>query len=146
MSRPSVSGAGGERLGRAGYGAGLVAVMLASLLLGVCGSATSAPPKSTTAPKSTAAQAKVTASTACEQVSDALADGPDPDADPVGHAEAQVIPLDEIKTSDVPLEQAIVRLADAFQTFVHEDGTKSAASVVDSASKQIDKFCPGATS
>src|SRR5580658_9784510 len=37
---------------------------------------------------------------ACRQVSAVLADGPDPDSDPVGYAEAQILPLRQVHTSD----------------------------------------------
>jgi hypothetical protein len=33
------------------------------------------------------------AESACEEVGDALSDGPDPDTDPVGYAEAQIQPF-----------------------------------------------------
>ena len=36
-----------------------------------------------------------------------LSNGPDPDADPVGYAQAQILPLREIDTSDANLHQAI---------------------------------------
>ena len=46
---------------------------------------------------------QTTAQQACEQVGDVLADGPDPDADPVGHAEAQILPLRQIHIPDATL-------------------------------------------
>src|ERR1700733_15082867 len=47
----------------------------------------------------------------CQQVTAALSDGPDPGADPVGYAEAQILPLRQIRTSDPTLKAAISRLA-----------------------------------
>jgi hypothetical protein len=82
----------------------------------------------------------------CEHVADALADGPDPDADPVGYALAQIKPLRAIHTSDKPLGTAIARLASAYQTFYADNGTKAANALVTSAGDRVDKFCPGATS
>ena len=40
-----------------------------------------------------------------------LSDGPDPDSDPVGYAEAQILPLGQIHTSDAQLRTAIGKLA-----------------------------------
>ena len=52
-----------------------------------------------------------------------LTDGPDPDADPVGYALAQVGPLRQIKpTSDQPLQTAIDQLASAYQRFYAAGG------------------------
>jgi hypothetical protein len=83
---------------------------------------------------------------ACQQVAAALADGPDPGADPVGYALAQIKPLRAIQTSDEPLRSAIVGLASACQSFYDDNGTKAATALVTSASNRLDKFCPGATS
>jgi hypothetical protein len=80
----------------------------------------------------------------CAQVSDALADGPDPDADPVGHALAQILPLRAIKTTDAPLKKDIATLANAYATFVKENGTKTANKAVNAAGKAVDSICPGA--
>ena len=52
----------------------------------------------------------------CQRVSAVLSNGPDPDADPVGYAEAQVLPLRQ---------------------------TTEAVAV---ASKKVDSICPGAAS
>ena len=48
-----------------------------------------------------------TVKTTCQQVSAVLSDGPDPGADPVGYAFAQVLPLRELHTSDSSLQTAI---------------------------------------
>jgi hypothetical protein len=80
----------------------------------------------------------------CEQVSDALADGPDPDVDPVGYALAQVRPLREIHTSDVSLRRDIDGLASAYETFYRDNGGKDAKKLVTAAGKKVDKICPGA--
>ena len=76
-----------------------------------------------------------------------LSDGPDPDADPVGYAEAQILPLGQIRTADAPLRAAIGRLARAYQEFFASNGTSGAAKLaVATASKQVNAFCPGAAS
>jgi len=83
----------------------------------------------------------------CTQVSAVLSDGPDPDADPVGYAEAQILPLGQIRTSDAQLRAAIGKLASAYRTFFDSNGTSSSAKLaVATASKRINAFCPGATS
>lgn len=117
----------------------LAALSLTALGLTACSSAAS-----TTQP---AAQAKTAAVTAtCEQVSGVLADGPDPDADPVGYAEAQVGPLGKIQTQDAALRDAIGKLASAYQDFYSSNGSTSAKQAVSVASNAVGKICPGATS
>ena len=76
-----------------------------------------------------------------------LSDGPDPDADPVGYAEAQILPLGQIHTTDAPLRTAIGRLAGAYKAFFASNGTSGSAKLaVASASKQVNAICPGAAS
>ena len=116
-----------------------------SALLGACGSAApeSRPATAgTSGPTSTAA-----VRTTCTQVSAVLSDGPDPDADPVGYAEAQILPLGQIRTSDAALRAAIGKLASAYQEFFDSNGASSSAKLaVASASKRINSLCPGAAS
>jgi hypothetical protein len=83
---------------------------------------------------------------ACQQVSAVLADGPDPDSDPVGYAEAQITPLHRIQTQNPALRDAIGKLAGAYQEFFSTSGTKTAKEAVSVASSAISKICPGATS
>jgi hypothetical protein len=83
---------------------------------------------------------------ACGLISDALADGPDPDVDPLGYALAQIRPLAAIKTSDAALEKAIKRLSSAYATFYKDKGKKLPSPLVRAANKQVEKYCPGATS
>src|ERR1700735_4274208 len=83
-----------------------------ALLLTACGSSGS----------SSATAAK----TACQQVSAALSDGPDPGTDPVGYAQAQVLPLQQIHTSDQSLQEAVGALAEAYPQFSSRNGHASA--------------------
>jgi hypothetical protein len=123
---------------RAGQRA-LCAALIAAPLLAGCGSAS--------AHSSPAAAATAATGPACAQVADALADGPDPDTDPVGFAEAQIRPLREIPTSDQALRAAISQLATAYAQVFASNGTSPAAtSAVSAASKKLDAICPGATS
>jgi len=117
----------------------LLAAALAALALSACSS-----PARSSAPAVAAATA--VAST-CEQVGAVLSDGPDADADAVGYAEAQVLPLRQIHASDQALGQAIGQLANAYQAFYASGGKSSQAKqAVAAASKKIDSFCPGAAS
>src|SRR5262249_62202364 len=73
-------------------------------------------------PTATAAAAPA-AESACQQVGDALSDGPDPDADPVGYAEAQIQPLRQIHAASPALAQAITTLAGAYSSYYAANGT-----------------------
>ena len=86
-------------------------------------------------------------SAVCAQASGALSDGPDPDADPVGYAEAQIKPLRAITTSDPALRTAIGDLATAYAKVFDSDGKNAAATkAVAAAAKKLNAICPGATS
>ena len=86
--------------------------------------------------------------TTCRQVSAVLGNGPDPDADPVGYADAQILPLRQIRaTTDPELERAIDDLATAYQQSSGANGVGSAAKqAVSQASDRINALCPGAAS
>ncbi len=107
--------------------------LLLAALLAACGSSSSSPPSSRAELKQT-----------CQQVEAALSDGPDPEADPVGYAQAQIFPLRQIRTSDAKLRQAIDMLASAYEAFSSSHGAGHAKSAVTSASKAIEIICPGA--
>jgi hypothetical protein len=84
---------------------------------------------------------------ACQQVSAVLSDGPDSDADPVGYAEAQILPLRQINVSNQALHGVISQLADAYQKFFASNGKSSNAKEdVAVASKTLNSICPGAAS
>jgi len=83
----------------------------------------------------------------CTQVGDALADGPDPDADPVGYAEAQIKPLRAITTSDPALRAAISDLATAYAgVFDSHAKDSTATKAVATAARKVNAICPGAAS
>src|SRR6202167_1744857 len=118
-----------------------------SALLGACSSsaASSGSAAAGTAAAGTASTAAVHAT--CAQVSAVLSDGPDPDSDPVGYAEGQILPLGQIHTSDAQLRAAIGKLAGAYRTFFDSNGNSASAKLaVAAASKRINSFCPGAAS
>lgn len=137
-ARRSTSGEEGAASHR---GASVLIIALALPLLAAACGATAA--SKTT---STIQSAATTVASTCQEVSDILSDGPDPGADPVGYAEAQVLPLRQITASDASLHRAIDRLATAYEAFFKDSGAKTAASAVTAAGNQLDKICPGATS
>ncbi|HEY7145268.1 MAG TPA: hypothetical protein VH637_13565 [Streptosporangiaceae bacterium] len=115
---------------------GWLALPAAAVLLGACSSA--AHP---------AAHGPGPRQAACNQVSGALADGPDSDTDPVGYAQAQIIPLSQVRTSDSALAAAVARLDRAYRQIAASNAVPAAARQdVATASKQINAICPGAAS
>jgi hypothetical protein len=82
----------------------------------------------------------------CQAIAAALTDGPDPSADPVGYAEAQVLPLRQITTSDTALRTAIIQLSSAYESFYKSNGSKASSHLVSADANKIDRYCPGATS
>jgi hypothetical protein len=82
----------------------------------------------------------------CTAISDVLSDGPDPDADPVGYAQAQVLPLRQLTISDAKLHSDVLTLANAFQAFSTGSGaggTKAALAVA-KAENAVNSICPEA--
>jgi len=119
--------------------AGHVTLILMVVL--VCACSSSAHPAAAGSP-STAATGN-----ACQQVSAVLSDGPDPDADPVGYAEAQILPLRQVSVSNQALHGVISQLADAYQKFFASNGKSgNAKEDVAVASKKLNSICPGAAS
>ena len=120
----------------------LACAALAAGTLAACGSSGSAAPASASALQGTARQQ------ACTAVSSVLADGPDPDADSVGYAEAQVLPLSQLKLGDSAVQQAVGQLASAYKAFSTAGATAApaAAVAVSKAQKAVNALCPGAAS
>jgi hypothetical protein len=108
-----------------------VLVLGSGALLSACGSGSST--------TSNAAAVK----SACEKVGAALSDGPDPSADPVGYAEAQILPLKKIKVDDAPLQKAIDNLDTAYKNFFRANGVQLTAGPLERALKHVATFCPG---
>jgi hypothetical protein len=118
---------------------GRAALILAVLMVCACGSASH--------PAASAASPAAVTPSACEQVSAVLSNGPDPDADPVGYAEAQIRPLRQISTSNSSLRGVISQLSDAYQTFFASNGKNSnAKEAVAVASRKLNSICPGVAS
>jgi hypothetical protein len=129
--------------------AGYTALLLAVLLVSACSSSASSSAAASSLPSSSpSASSSATAIAAtCEQVSAVLGDGPDPDADPVGFAEAHILLLRQINTPDQSLRGALSQLAEANQSFVASNGkSANAKEAVAVADKKINSICPGAAS
>ena len=117
--------------------AGTAAAFL-TLAVAACGSASSQ--TSSTVALGTAVQQD------CTTISDVLSDGPDPGADPVGYAQAQVLPLRQLTISDATLHSAVLTLAGAYQKFSTSTASTraTAARAVTKAENEVNKICPQA--
>jgi hypothetical protein len=91
-------------------------------------------------------QSPVAVRGACRQVAAVLSDGPDPGADPVGYAEAQVIPLRQIHPPAASLQAAIDGLASAYRQFWRSNGSRVSRQTVRRAAARVDGICPGVAS
>jgi hypothetical protein len=81
----------------------------------------------------------------CTSVSNVLSDGPDPGADPVGYAEAQVLPLRQLKLTDPSLSRAVQTLATAYAAYATSTGSANTAKLkVSKAEATVNAICPGA--
>ncbi len=110
-------------------------VTAAGVTLAACSASPSAARSTTTT---------VATSRACQTVAAVLSDGPDPTADPVGYALAQVRPLRQLQTDNATLRVATVALAAAFTRFYAADGSSSTKAVLAKAEAAINRLCPGA--
>jgi hypothetical protein len=114
------------------------AVAFVALTAAACGSASSQ--ASSTAVLGAAVQQ------ACTIISDVLADGPDPDVDPVGYAQAQVLPLRKLTIGDATLQRAVLTLASAYQMLSTSTASTTAAAkqAVSRAENEVNEICPQA--
>jgi hypothetical protein len=127
--------------------AGYTALLLAVLLVSACSSSASSSAAASSSSSPSASSSATAIAATCEQVSAVLGDGPDPDADPVGFAEAHILLLRQINTPDQSLRGALSQLAEANQSFVASNGkSANAKEAVAVADKKINSICPGATS
>jgi hypothetical protein len=115
----------GVRLLRAGP---LTALVCCTALLMGCGSSNSA--------------SQITLDRSCQQLSGVLSNGPDPTADPVGYAEAQILPLRGVHVDEGSLQRAINQLDDAYEQEYSTSG--AATKAVANASARLNDICSGA--
>jgi hypothetical protein len=94
----------------------------------------------------TQAQVQVQVQQICQQVSAVLSNGPDPGVDPVGYAQAQTLPLEQLHVSpQTTIGQAISTLASDYSSYVAANGTgKAVNSALTASIKRINSLCPGA--
>jgi hypothetical protein len=122
----------------------LLAVLALAAVTSATAAACSSSSSSTTASATSSASAL---SQDCTSVSDVLADGPDPTADSVGYAEAQILPLKQLKLSTAKLQTAVTKLDAAYTAFAgaKSSSTQTQAAVqVTSAENAVNAICPGA--
>lgn len=81
---------------------------------------------------------------ACLQVSAVLSDGPGPSVDPIGYAEAQILPLRKVHTKNKALEQAIKSLDRAYAAVYSTDDSAAAKKAESKESRRMNAICPGA--
>lgn len=114
------------------------APVVMALALTACGSSSSG--------SSTTALLGSTVHQECTSISDVLADGPDPDADPVGYAQAQVLQLRQLTIADAKLDRDVLTLASAYQAFSSGSGAggTAAALSVAKAENAVNSICPEA--
>jgi hypothetical protein len=83
----------------------------------------------------------------CQKILGVLADGPDPEVDPVGYALSQILPLGQIHTSDQALSTTLHSLMVADQALVKSNGTdKTATADIKKADNSLNTACPGVAS
>ncbi len=82
----------------------------------------------------------------CTSVADVLSDGPDPTADPVGYAQAQVLPLRQLTITDTALRHAVSRLATSYEAYASSDGAANTAAALTASKAEaaVNAICPGA--
>ncbi len=110
----------------------LALAVLAAVTVTACGSSSS----------SSAAVAGTATHQDCVAVGDVLSDGPDPGSDPIGYAQAQVLPLRQLKIAGASLQRAVQALASAYQAFSSSGGSAGAGQV-SKAEKAVSALCPG---
>jgi hypothetical protein len=83
----------------------------------------------------------------CQKVLAVLSDGPDPDADPVGYALSQILPLGKIHTSDQTVRADLSSLIAGDRRLVSSKGRDRAAkTAIKKADDALNAVCPGVAS
>ena len=84
----------------------------------------------------------------CTSVADVLSDGPDSGADPVGYAQAQVLPLRQLTVGNAALHRDVLALAAAYQAYstAPSAGRAAATARVTKAENAVNSICSGAAS
>jgi hypothetical protein len=82
----------------------------------------------------------------CAAVAAVLGNGPDVSEDPVGYAEAQILPLRTVATTDGALHRAVLALSAGYAEYFRTNGSSASKAAVRTAAAEVDAICPGATS
>lgn len=120
----------------AGRALAAVSAALLATAIAACGSSSASHPATSVILGTTIQQD-------CTAIGDVLSDGPDPDADSAGYAQAQVLPLRQLKIGDATLQHDVLTLAGAYQALSASGGT-GAATAVTKAEKAVNSICPQA--
>lgn len=120
-------------------------IVLAAAVAALAATTMAACSSSGTSPSASATQAGAAKAQDCLALSGVLSDGPDPDSDAVGYAQAQVLPLQKLTVGDPAVRSAVSQLDAAFQAFSADDGSAQSqnAAKVASAEDALNKLCPG---
>jgi hypothetical protein len=83
----------------------------------------------------------------CQKLGGIFADGPDPDADPVGYALAQINALASIRTTNYAVRAAVTKLVPADRALVSSNGSDHAATAtIKKEDAALNRSCPGVDS
>ena len=83
----------------------------------------------------------------CQKILGVFSDGPDPDADPVGYALSQILPLGKIHTSDQTVSTDLTNLIAGDRKLVGSNGADAAAKTeIKKVDQALNTACPGVAS
>jgi hypothetical protein len=83
---------------------------------------------------------------ACNKVSAVLADGPNPKADPIGYAEAQMGPLLLVHAPTKALRSALEDLSAAYVQYFTTNGDAASKRILSRTTEQLTDVCPSLAS
>jgi hypothetical protein len=82
----------------------------------------------------------------CQKLNAVFSDGPDPDADPVGYALSQILPLTQLRSTDTAAINTIDAVVAADRALVKSNGSDHAATkAIKSGYGELNRACPGVT-
>ena len=80
----------------------------------------------------------------CEKLNAVFSDGPDPDADPVGYALSQILPLGDVHTTDRTVRTDLTKLIAADRALVQSNGKDHTAKAgIKKDDHLVNEACPG---
>ena len=82
----------------------------------------------------------------CQKLNAVFSDGPDPDADPVGYALSQILPLTQLHSTDTAVINTVSAVVAADRSLVKSNGSDHAATkAIKAGYAKLDQACPGVT-